>query len=174
MWQDREIDKVTKGLLRQILGVHKKSTVAGLRGETGKYPLNVNIYTKMMKYWTRLLTTDSALLREAHMDCIERFKAGKNSWIRPIVYLLRIQGTEIDIPKICENRNAFARRWENNLKKGYREHWEKENLTNREGKLRFYCELKKNFIFERYLDNIPRDLRKGITKLRIICTWSAN
>ena len=57
MWEDKEIDQVVKGFLRQILGLHKKTTINGLRAETGKFPLSLNIYTQMVKYWTRLLTT---------------------------------------------------------------------------------------------------------------------
>ena len=44
MWEDREIDKVTKGLIRQILGIIKKTTNMGIRAEQGKYPLSLNLY----------------------------------------------------------------------------------------------------------------------------------
>ena len=46
-------------------------------------------------------------------------------------------------------------------------YWQNDSLKNKEGKLKFYMELKKNFTFEKYLDTLPRDKRKGITKLRI-------
>ena len=47
MWEEREIDKVLKGFIRQILGINKKSTILGLRAETGKLPLSFNIYTQV-------------------------------------------------------------------------------------------------------------------------------
>ena len=63
MWEGKEVDKVLKGFLRQILGINKKTTNMDILAETGKFPLSVNIYIQMMKYWVRLLTTDSLLLR---------------------------------------------------------------------------------------------------------------
>ena len=45
--------------------------------------------------------------------------------------------------------------------------WNIDFRYEREGKLRFYFQFKKNFKFETYLDNIPREDRKAITKLRL-------
>ena len=46
---------------------------------------------------------------------------------------------------------------------------EKGNGGEKEGKLKFYQELKKNFKCEEYLDTILRADRKAITRLRLSC-----
>ena len=169
MWEDKEIDKVVKGFLRQILGVNKKTTISGLRAETGKYPLSMNIYTQMMKYWTRLLTTESQLMQEAHKDNLKRFREGKPCWIQPLIYLLRTcEIEEIDVSKVCENRHLFIRQIKEKLSNHYKTNW-KESIERKDGKLRFYQEMKKNFQFENYLDKISRADRKQITRLRLSC-----
>ena len=168
MWEDKEIDKVVKGFLRQVLGISKKTTISGIRAETGKYPLSLNIYTQMIKYWTRLLTTKSTLLQEAHMDNIERFKKGKQSWIRSIIYLLKTCGINpIDVVEISSKGGTLVKQVKEKLVDLYKENWTEAMEKNKEGKLRFYYEIKKNFRFEGYLDNVPRDTRKYITRLRL-------
>ena len=170
MWEDREVDKVTKGFIRQLLGVNKKTKIMGLRAETGKYPLVINIYTQMIRYWTRLLSTNSTLLQDAHMDNIERLKKGQSNWIQPVLFILRTCGiTQIDISNICKEEKAFARRIRERLQDLYKERWNEEARKENKGKLTFYHELKKYFQFEEYLDNIPRGERRAITKLRLSC-----
>ena len=40
--------------MKFILGVHSKSSNAGVRGELGKYPLLINCVKLMIKYWLRI------------------------------------------------------------------------------------------------------------------------
>ena len=170
MWDDRETDKVVKGFLRQILGINKKSTIRGIRAETGKFPLNLNIYVQMVKYWTRLITTESKLMQGAHMDNLKRFKEGKQCWIQPVVYLLKTCGiNQIDVTEIISKGNSFTKHIKEKLTEQYKEKWKKEMEEKKEGKLKFYQELKKNFKCEEYLDTISRADRKAITRLRLSC-----
>ena len=170
MWEDREIDKVTKGLIRQILGISKKTTNMGIRAELGKYPLSLNIYTQMIKYWTRLLSSESILLQESHLDNLERLKTKKTSWIRTIMFILGACGVkEIDVDEICKNEHTFHKDIQKKLTDSYKKHWEKEAETMKDGKMAFFLKLKKSFKFETYLDNIPRSKRRAITKLRLSC-----
>ena len=44
MWEiGRELNKVIIGFLRQLLGVHKKTTNLAILAETGKYPIAIKI-----------------------------------------------------------------------------------------------------------------------------------
>ena len=169
MWEEREIDKVLKGFIRQILGINKKSTILGLRAETGKLPLSFNIYTQVLKYWIRLLSTESTLLQEAHNDNIERWNKGQPCWIQPVIYMLKQCSETIDIKDISEKQNTFMREIKDKLKRSYVAQWKNEARNKKDGKLAFYLELKKNFQFEKYLDQLPRHERKAITKLRLSC-----
>ena len=158
MWDDREIDKVVKGFLRQLLGINKKSTINGMRAETGKFPLSLNVYVQMIKYWVRMLTSESSLIQGAHMDNIERFTEGKQCWIRPVVYLLKTCGMDqIDIKEICGKEGAFIKQIRDKLTELYKEQWKKE-VEKEDGKLRFYYELKKTLTkSQELIENIPPD-----------------
>ena len=138
------------------------------QGETGKYPLSFNIYTQIIKYWIRLLSTESLLLQEAHMDNIERCKRGQQCWLQTVVYILNACGIhQIEVMEICKKQHAFLRNLKERLAKLYKQKWETELEEKKEGKLSFYYEVKRNFQFEGYLDNIERRNRKEVTKFRL-------
>ena len=171
MWEDKGIDKVLKGFLRQILGVNKKTTIMGLRGKTGKLPLSFNIYTQVIKYWIRLLSTESALLQGAHMDNMDRVNNGHNQcWLKFVVYLLDVCGIkQVDVREICKSQHAFLKQIKESLTKLFKESWKTEFEDKKDKKLSFYHEVKRNFQFEGYLDNLQRNDRKETTKFRLSC-----
>ena len=166
-----ELDKVTYGFLRQILGISKKTTNMGILSETGRHPICTKIFIQMIKYWTRLFTTESNLLQEAHLECIERFKEGKTSWLKIIVYLL--QYTEmvdlIDSKDMEQKKKTLDKTFRERILKRYENQWNEDTQKGHEGKLRFYFEHKKIFRFEGYLDAVPLEDRRAITKFRLSC-----
>ena len=130
----------------------------GLRGETGKFPLSLNIYTQVIKYWIRLLSTESTLLQEAHLDNVERMKKGQQCWLTPVIYILKICGTDqIDIMEICKNKHAFLKYIKDRLKELYQEEWKSERRNKIDGKLSFYWEVKRNFHAPRFVRSCPDD-----------------
>ena len=52
-----ELNMVILSFLRQILGVHKKTTNIGLLAETGKFPVCLKVFSHIIKYWMRISTT---------------------------------------------------------------------------------------------------------------------
>ena len=51
----------------------------------------------------------------------------------------------------------------------FQEWWKSQAVVTGSNKLDFYYKYKKCFTFEKYLDNIPRNSRKHITRLRLSC-----
>ena len=167
MWeQGPEINKVVLNFLRQILGVHKKTTSLAILAETGKYPLIIKIYTLIFKYWMRLEKTENKLLLAAHS--VNKFNNRGTSWIKIVEYLLEITemtGT-IRSNDTTEN-NRIIKKFKNNLTTQFNNWWGRQAIITGHNKLDFYYKHKKVFRFESYLDNINRNTRKYITKLRM-------
>ena len=66
MWNHaQEINKTNISVIRQLLGVHKKSSNMAVLGETGKHPICMKIYINLMKYYLRLVNSNNVLLQEA-------------------------------------------------------------------------------------------------------------
>lgn len=163
MWnQGEEINKVTMSFLRRSLGVHKKTTNIALLSEVGKYPIILKVYLNIFKYWIRLLNNPSNLLKEALKINMKYEEVGNLSWSRTVTYLFHVTKT---IPLGTDAK--IMKNFKMNLEKLFLEWWKSQAVTTGENKLDFYFQHKKNFAFEKYLDNIPRDTRMYLTRLRL-------
>ena len=162
MWEHgSEINKVSMNFLRQILGVHKKSSNVALMSETGKHPIILKVYQHIYKYWLRIKDSENPLLKKALETNLADHEKGKNTWYRIINYLETITQAEPSkkgLHKFKENLRFLFYLW-----------WKDE--TKDKTKLDFYFSFKKNFGFENYLDNnkIRKEAQIAITKLRLSC-----
>ena len=168
MWeQGNEINKVVTSFLRQILGVHKKTTNIAIFAETGKYPIITKIYSYIFKYWLRLVSCENKLLAAAHNTNIENNKKGKQSWIRIIEYLMKATGmVEITAPNDQKENKEITQNFYKKIIALFEDQWQKQT-TSIGQKLDFYYKHKKTFKYESYLDNINRNTRIQITRLRL-------
>ena len=93
-----ELNKVVLSFLRQILGVHKKTTNVAILAETGKLPISFRVLTSIYKYWVRSFTSDSEMVREA-MKCNNlNYQGGGQSWIKMVHYIVRLAGMQDQQP----------------------------------------------------------------------------
>ena len=157
-----EVNRVTTSFLRQILGVHKKTSNIALMSETGKLPTIMKVYNQIYKYWIRINDTEKELLKEALKINISDYNKGKNTWYKIVDYLRRLTLIDSDEP------NTAINMFKKSMKILFQMWWTSESQRE-ETKLDFYFSLKKNFGFETYLDNIDHSARTAITKLRMSC-----
>ena len=160
-----ELNKVVIGFLRQILGVHKKSCVSAVMAETGKYPICIKIFTRIIKYWLRASTTDNNLIKSTYRLNEKRFNDGNHSWTKIVMFLRRY--TNITDTPSKENLNLILNRFKKVIKLNYDKWWSNFAKPTGSSKLDFYYRYKRTFKFEKYLDNIPRHIRLHITRLRL-------
>ena len=111
-----ELNKVTLGFLRQTLGVHKKTCNLAILAETGKYPICITIFVRLLKYYIRLSSTEHSLLKAARDMNVNNYNSHKPSWLKIIKYLGQI--TNIDgmpMDTTC-NTNKILTTFKNNIK----------------------------------------------------------
>ena len=166
MWDiGKEANKVTIGFIRQLLGVHKKTTSIAVLSETGKYPIAINIFTRIMKYWIRINSSDNMLLVGAVRANRELLLKNKQNWERIVHFLLKAMDIEIDedeTGKKVEISNLKIK-----LQTLFQNWWTTQAKSTGVNKLDFYYKYKKSFQYEKYLDNVPRYIRLYITRLRV-------
>ncbi len=158
----KEINKVTMSFLRQLLGVHKKTSNIGIMSETGKHPIMMKAYTQIFKYWLRLKNTENKLLKEALKINIEDHTKGKKSWLKIIEFLKKVTGADYTGNILKDTQNFKLR-----IKAFFDVSWEAEAFLKDRSKLDFYFSLKKTFGYEKYLDNLDLSARVHVTKLRL-------
>ena len=167
MWNHaQEINKTNISVIRQLLGVHKKSSNMAVLGETGKHPICMKIYINLMKYYLRLVNSNNVLLQEALETNKRLFQRKKDSWMKIIHFLLKV--TDLygaKLPTSNQEQDCFIKMFKEKLNFCFETWW--KNEINTSPKLDFYSSLKKHFRFESYLDNLDRDIRLNVTRLRI-------
>ena len=163
------MNKANLSFLRQILGVHKKTTNIALLAETGKLPLCIKIFSHIVKYWMRLKATEKNLLREAHKVNEENFAAGRRSWMKMINFLTKFSEIDKDKRILIKDINKMTKIFKIKTCSKYKEWWTHQAVITGSNKLDFYYKFKRHFNFEKYLDNVPRNIRIPLTRIRLSC-----
>ena len=74
---------------KQILRVRSNSSNAAKYGELGRFPLYIQRYVLILKYWLKLIHTDNVILKRIYQNSLERCKLGsKNNWANKVKTLL--------------------------------------------------------------------------------------
>ena len=122
MWTySSDIDKVTYGLLRQTLGLQKKTTRLGMLAEVGKHPLCMRMYIQIMKYYVRLISTNSKLLKNALLEATKRQQEGKYSWLKQIYFLRK--ATKLDNKfELVKEPMTFVSKFKKNIYQKFEEY----------------------------------------------------
>ena len=171
IWEHgQELGRVHFSFIRQVLGVHKKSSILALMSETGKYPITLKLYCNIFKYWLRLIQRKKELVYEAYeVNCLARAK-NQNSWLKLVDFLLEITNMKGIRPNLeAKDIEKLKKIFTDRLKFLFTQWWMGQRAGNNISKLEFYFRHKRHFKFEPYLDNIPRNVRRDITKFRMSC-----
>ena len=166
MWETgKELNKVTLGFLRQTLGVHKKTSNMAILAETGKFPICLTIFTRILKYWIRLNSIEHPLLKAARdVDQIHH-KSGRPCWTKMINFLLRTTCTNLMPIDNKININKMLKLFKQKSRELFISFWESQKDNTK--LTPFYYKHKKTFRFETYLDNAPKHIRSYLTRLRV-------
>ena len=65
----------------------KSSCNAAVYDEIGRYPLNINRYIRIVKYWLRIINTD-IILRTVINTCLNDARNGRVNWFSEVKHLL--------------------------------------------------------------------------------------
>ena len=91
-----------KFVSRMALGVHSKASNQAVKGELGRFPLHLIIYTRIFKYFLRLLTVqnnqilNSALQLNSHLNNVGKYSRFTTSR----VHLLHFTKLSDDTPNL--------------------------------------------------------------------------
>ena len=78
--------------MKLLLGVKKSTSSMAVYGETGGYPLYINRYVRMVKYWGNVLKTDNIIMKTMYNGMLEKQKNGPKNWARQIKNILDMHG----------------------------------------------------------------------------------
>jgi hypothetical protein len=147
-----KVNAIADQFYRLILGLKKNAPTTLARGELGRYSLASTIYTRVMKYWLKLLSAKPELaIRQCYLAQLRMIDAGNTCWASTVRDLLiEIGLKEIWTQQEVRNERDFLKDLKDHIKLREAREWlQNVNLF---GSLRFYKTLKNDLTFEPYLN----------------------
>ena len=104
-----------------------------VRGDIRMYPLNTEIYVRIVKYCFHLLELveqGNELIKLGPRECITLVSGNKKCWLTPVLYIFRLIGIDLDLTRLHliekENIKSLVR---NKLEDHFKEKFRKELET---------------------------------------------
>ena len=123
-------DNMHNKICKMALGVHSKASNHAVKGELGRFPLHLLIYTRIFEYFLRLLTLqNNQILNSALEINIHLNNVSKHSWFTTVKHLLHFTKLNDYTPNLPHlDYRTFphmVRMFKRNLFNEYQEYWSK-------------------------------------------------
>ena len=158
-----DVDKIHIRFCKNILGVKQQTPNACIYGELGRYPLSVIAKERSIKFWTKIMKSDSSPIQNIYFDLCNHYNL--RSWATRIHSVIDHLGYTTVLQDYNVNINYFPM-----LKQRLRDQYLQDWSTNIRAspKLEHYCKFKDTFCFEDYLSKLQsNELRRNFTSLRL-------
>ena len=160
------LEKLHIRFCKQVLGIHSKGSNYGCRSELGRIPLSINIYCTLLKYWFRLVSSESnTVIYKALLANNMLFHRNRSCWLTTVDFLLNLINKKTANYTYMDEKETI-RKCRNTLTAIFIRKCQETLLTNK--KLAVYKEIKHNYLLETYLSDV-KDFNKrvAVTKLRL-------
>ncbi|KAH3733781.1 hypothetical protein DPMN_040215 [Dreissena polymorpha] len=160
-----ELERIHLKFCKRLLNVKQTVCNAVVYGELGRYPLFIHRYVKMVKYWFKLIETDNIILKSIYIQALNDCQNGRSNWVSNVKLLLDTYGfsyvfnnpSSVDVKIVIPQFKTV-------VIDTYKQEWFRsiENSS----VLDMYRVFKSTFVYENYLDLLPKSLRHYVAKLR--------
>ena len=165
--KSKQLENIHLKFCKNVLGVRQSTSNVAVYGELGRYPLYINRYIRIIKYWFKLCNTDNIILKASLLDSQRDTLQGKLNWCTHIRNMLARYGfLEVYDNVMHVDANVFIPLFRQRLIDEYLQQW-RESLSNN-NVLTLYVYVKDTLSMESYLQNIiSRKLRVALTQIRV-------
>ena len=161
------IERVQLKFCKYVLGVGSQAPDVTVLGECGRYPMFVLYYTKVIKYWCRLLCmSDETISKQCYIMLKKLDESKRYNWVTDVKGILSKYGFAFvwHAQEIGDN-DAFVEIFTQRIKDCAYQEW--HSNVEASPKLTYYAEFKTLLNVERYLLVIPQvHLRKCMARFR--------
>lgn len=169
-YDDHPCEKIHTKFLKYALGINKFASNHAIRAELGRFPLDIKMNLKLVKYWLRMENLNYniyPILAEAFAVS----KSSGHSWYNEILNFLQSIGMGfITMNPTLLSENEILKEITTKCESQYIQSW--DSKANENSKLTFLFKIKQNkYKKSNYLNDILNiNDRQMLTKLRIGCT----
>ena len=152
--KSKEIERVHLKFCKKVLNVKLNTCNVAVYGELGRFPLYIARHVHMIKYWFKILKTDSIILKDIYNLNLEECEAGKKCWLINVKRLLCDFGFNFvwNNPN-CAKSNEFIVAFKQRVVDNYIQSWQVDK--NNSGVLNLYNCIKTSFGYDaKYIKKI--------------------
>ena len=152
------------------LNVHKSANNLAVRGEIGMYPLSIEVYKNMIKYFFHLIELaekGNQIISCGVNECLTLVNNGEKCWLTSVLYIFNLVGVNPDMEQLhlISNGNVLSSIVDK-LQNMFKEKFFNEIANS--SKLIPYSHVKEEFREEKYIHEVKYyKYRSAITKFRI-------
>lgn len=162
------VERIHLKFLKHILQLKSSTPSFMVYGETGRFPIYVNVYSRMISYWAKLSTgCDNKIVNVLYKFLYTQYNNDtvKNPWFECIHRVLNICG----FSNIWHQQKHVNEKWIKNavaqrLKDQFIQTWSNDMFNSSKGKI--YRTFKLDFGCEKYLEKLPKKFRTILLKFR--------
>jgi len=163
--KSKEIGRIHLNFCKRLLNVKISTCNATVYGKLGRYPLYVNRYVRIVKYWLKIINSNNIIIRTVYIQALNDCNKGCKNWVANVKQLLNDYGFSYCFESAnITNSHAFVCELKCRIIDTFKQEW----FGNMNGIsiLDMYRMFKTTFEYEHYLDLLPKSLRLYFVKLR--------
>jgi hypothetical protein len=85
--KSKEIERVHLKFCKHLLNVKMSTCINSIFAELGRFPMFLNRYVRIIKFWCKTVSPDNILIRKLY-DCLLETRNNKNNWVCNVKFLL--------------------------------------------------------------------------------------
>lgn len=90
--QIKKIENIHLKICKTILGVRKSTSNVAVYGELGRYPLYINRYVRIVKFWFKIISSSNIIINTIVNSCMSDINIGYTNWFANVRSLLEKYG----------------------------------------------------------------------------------
>lgn len=160
-----ELERIHLKFCKMLLSIKSSSSSMGVYGELGRYPLNINRYVRIIKFWCKNVQSNNIIIAKLY-DRFTKMQYCKSNWALNVKKLLDNYGfSHVWNNPSSVNLETFHIVFKSTVIDVFTQSW--YNAINNSNSLMTYKLFKCRLEFESYLDLLPRKLRICLSKLQL-------
>ena len=162
----KDIERIHLKFCKILLKVKSSTCNVGVYGELGRYPLYINRYSRIIKFWCHILQSNNILILKLYNSLVASCNNGKTNWAKGVKTLLDNYGfSYVWSNPFSVNLNTFHLHFKHKVIDVFKQTW--YNDVNNSRSLILYKSFKQSFELEHYLSVLPKKFRIVLAQLRL-------
>ena len=122
--KNKEIERIHLKFCKIVLNVKSSTSNAGVYGELGRYPLYINRFVRIIKYWGKIMQSDNVLIKLLYNELFIACNNGVKNWSYNVKQLLDKYGfSHVFKDPLLKNHSTFYLEFKSRVIVTFQQQW---------------------------------------------------